>query len=124
MFHFSWAAIEATGSALAAIYPIFIGIRHFLGSFRKKREARRDAILKQAGDEMNKIKKDLESKIQVLRDELDTQKDKVSTELSHMKELYGTEIRVLGEKIEALRQDISQQHQSLVNLLTKLVDSK
>ena len=120
----SWAAIEATGTAVAAAWPIWAGIKHFLGSFRRKREARRDAILKQANDEMDKIKKDLEDKIQVLRDDLDTQKDKVSTELGHMKELYGTEIRVLGEKIEALRQDISQQHQSLVNLLTKLVDSR
>ena len=124
MFHLTWAAIEAIGTALAAIYPIFIGFRHFLGSFRKKREAHRDSILKQAGDEMNRIKEDLEGKIQVLRDELDTQKDKVSTELSHMKEIYGAEIKALGEKIENLRQDISQQHQSLVNLLTKLVDSR
>jgi len=124
MIHFSWAAIEATGSALAAIYPVFIGIRHFLGSFRKKREAHREAILKQARDEMGKIKRDLEDKIQVLRDDLDTQKDKVSTELSHMKEIYGAEIRVLGEKIENLREDIQVQHQSLVALLTKLVDVK
>ena len=124
MISFSWAGIEATAAAITAIYPFYIGAKHTLAHFRKKRDDRHKAILKQATEEVAKVKAELEEKLKSLRDDLDAQKERVSVELEHIREIYNSEIRVLGEKIETLRQDIQIGHQSLVALLTKLVNSK
>ena len=75
-------------------------------------------------DDLGEIIRAVKGAILDLKLELDTQKENVSRDLGHLREVYNAEIKVLGEKIENLRQDISQQHQALVGLLTKLVDSK
>ena len=72
--------------------------------------------------EMAKIEEELSEKIKKLDIELRNQKDNIARDLSHLKEIYGAEIKTLASKIEDLREDLSQQHQSLVALLTKLVD--
>ena len=113
--------IAATGAiaALGTVWAIIQGISHGL---KRKKEIYRQAIIDEAKAEMELVRLLLEEKIRKLEVELETQKEAVRKDLSHMSALYDAETKVLGEKIEALRQDLLQQHQSLVGLLTKLVN--
>ena len=113
--------IAATGAiaALGTVWAIIQGISHGL---KRRKATYRQAIIDEAKAEMELVKLLLEEKICKLEVELETQKEAVRKDLSHMSALYDAETKVLGEKIEALRQDLLQQHQSLVGLLTKLVN--
>jgi len=115
---------EAVGGVATAVGSIYAGAKTIIASSRRKKEAHKQEILKQAAEEMYKIKAELESKIKDLQVELEATKENISRDMSHMREVYNAEIRVLGGKIDDLRNDLSDQHQSMVNLLTKLVNSR
>ena len=117
-------ALEFAGSAITAFGGIWMGGKHLLKRSNEKREQYRQDILEKAKEEITRAKESLEVKINKLEEELKTQKDSVARDMSHMKDTYNTEIRVLGQRIEELRQDLSAQHSSLVALLTKLVNTK
>lgn len=119
-----WTALEATGTAIATFLGAAKAISHMAHKSKAKRESYSQEILDQAKTEMEKIEQDLEVKIKRLEIELEAQKLSVSKEFSYFKQAHNTEIKALAEKIESLRQDISQQHQALVGLLTKLVNTK
>lgn len=114
---FSAALVTATGG----IYGV---LHHFSQRAKRKKIAYRQEILDQAQLEMSRIESSLELKIRNLEVVFEAQKLSVSKDFSHFKETYHAEVKSLGEKIEALREDLSQQHQALVGLLTKLVDTK
>lgn len=106
-------------TTLGAIYTFY---RHIRNGIQVKKEQERRDILKIAKDEMEKIESELLEKIKKLEIELEAQKLNVSRDLEHLREIYNAEIRALGEKIEDLRKDLSDQHSAMVNLLTKLVN--
>lgn len=112
------------GGVLTGIGAVYTCFRKIFSHFREQREARTAEILRIARHEAELVRQKLEAKIQVVELELQTQKESVSKDLSHLKETYNAEIRALAEKIETLRSDLSIQHQSLVALLTRLVDNK
>lgn len=115
-------ALEGAGGAVTAVGGVYAFIRHISHKRKRAEEKYKEDILDQARSEMKKIEESLEIKIKILEIELESQKLNVSKDFSHFKETHNAEVRVLGEKIENLRQDISQQHQALVGLLTKLVN--
>lgn len=109
--------------AVSAFGGIWAAYRHVVTSNKKKRKAEKDAILEQARSEMAKIEATLNEKIEDLETELQNQKESLSKDLSHLKEVYNAEIRVLADKIDDLRKDLSEQHSSMVALLTKLINN-
>jgi hypothetical protein len=113
----SAATITAVGGLYTAFNRISFNIRH-------KKEVYRQAIIDQARSEMAKVKQDLEKKIDLLESEVHSQGDNIAKDMDHMRDIYNNEIRVLGSKIEELRQDLQAQHATTITLLTKLVDSK
>ena len=117
-------ACEGLAGAITAIGGIYSGTRHILASSRRKKEEYRQSILNQASQEMAKIKSELEEKIKDLEVELAVQKENLSRDIGHMREIYNAEIKVLADKIDSLRTDLQDQHSTMVNLLTKLVNSK
>ena len=117
-------ASAAIGGIVTALGALYGATRHAIARSRRKKEEYRQGILKEANDSMTKIKAELEEKIKSVESEIQAQKLNVSIEFSHFKETHNAEIKVLGEKIESLRQDLHDQHQALVSLLTKLVESK
>jgi hypothetical protein len=115
---------EGAGGAITACGGLWAGYRHIRYSMQAKKDKYRQDIIDQAKEEMAKIKVGLENRIKVVEIELQTQKESVSKDLSHLKDSYTSEVKILGQRIEELRQDLVSQHSSLVALLTKLVDSK
>lgn len=111
-----------SAAAVTAIGGIYTSIHHIRGRIKKKNNLYRQGILDQAKFEVTKMERYLEEKIRVLEIELEDQRLSLSKDLSHFKETHNSEVKALGEKIENLREDLSQQHQALVGLLTKLVD--
>jgi polyhydroxyalkanoate synthesis regulator phasin len=116
--------LETTGAAITGLAGAYKAVRHISSRMKKSRESYKQDIIGQAKEEMGKIERSLEAKIKILEVELETQKLNVFKDFSHFKETHNSEIKVLGEKIENLREDLAAQHQSLVNLLTRLVDNK
>lgn len=117
-------ALEFATGTITGTIAIVTAIKKLLGRHRKHKEEYRQSILKQAKEEVEKFKTELEEKIKKLENEFELQKASVSKDFDHFRETHNAEIKILGEKIENLRQDISQQHQALVGLLTRLVDSR
>lgn len=112
------------GTGVAAVGGAVLTIQRIFSNIKKKKDAYRKAILIEAKKELENVRDDLEAKIKQLEIELHNQKESVSKDLAHLKENYTTEIKALGEKIENLRQDLTLAHQSLVTLLTQLVNKK
>jgi hypothetical protein len=117
-------AVEAAIASVTACGGLWTGIRHISTRSKRKREELRQEILKEAKQEADKVKSQLEAKISALDNEFKIQKTSVSKDFETFKQIHNSEIKVLGEKIESLRQDIADQHQALVQLLTRLVDSR
>jgi septal ring factor EnvC (AmiA/AmiB activator) len=117
-------AVGICAGAVTAIGGVYTTIRHVIASSKRKKAEHSQAILNEAKTEMAKIEASLNEKIKNLEVELQNQKDNISKDLAHLKEIYGAEIKVLGDKIESLRSDLQDQHSSMVALLTKLVNSK
>lgn len=118
------SALGTAAVAIPVLSGLYAGYRHVRYGIKAKKDAERDAILFQATQEMKKIRKELEEKIQRLEEELQLQKDNISKDLTHMRELYSAEIKTLSGKIDDLRKDLQDQHSNMVALLTKLVDSR
>lgn len=116
--------IGTSAAAITALSILYAGYRQITHSFASKRALERESILKIAKEEMAKIEAELEEKIKRLEIELEAQKMNVSRDLDHLREIYNAEIKALGEKIDDLRSDLSDQHSSMVALLTKLVNSR
>ena len=110
--------------AITAIGGAYHTIQRILANYKRKKEEYRQQILNQAKNEVDKAVNNLEFKIKQVEDELAWQKESVARDLSVMKDAYNADIRVLGQKIEELRQDLITQHSQLVGLLTKLVDTR
>jgi hypothetical protein len=117
-------AIAGITGIVTGLGGIYTGFKHLKASSNRKKEAYKESILCQASQDMEKIRLGLEEKIKIIEIELENQKQNVSKDFEHFKDTHNAEVKVLGEKIESLRQDLSQQHQALVNLLTKLIDSR
>jgi predicted RNase H-like nuclease (RuvC/YqgF family) len=118
------SAAEAIGGAATAIGSTWAAIKHIQYNKKFKKEKERQEILSKASEEMAKIEVKLNVRINQLEIELEAQKLSVSTEFVHVKDTYNSEIRVLGQRIQELRQDLADQHSSMIQLLTRLVGSK
>jgi hypothetical protein len=116
-----YTACEAIGGAATAIGGVYTACHKLMARSKKKKEAYRQALLKEAKEEAEKIKDDLESKINRLKVDFETQKSNISKDLEFFKQTHNSQINVLGEKIETLRSDLASQHSALLTLLTKLV---
>lgn len=112
------AAIATTGGMIYTSY------RHVTLGMAIKREKYRESILDQAKEEVAKVSVLLEDKIKKLEVELETQKQIVTNEFTHVKDTYNAEVRVLGQRIQELREDLAASTKSMLELLVKLVDSK
>ena len=115
-------AAEVISCIVVASGGIYSVGHHFISKAKKKKEKYRQDILDQAKEEMSKIEAELNEKIKDLALELSIHKENIVKDMDHYKEIYNAEIKVLGSKIDDLRQDLSEQHANMVNLLTKLVN--
>ena len=117
-------ALEAGAGAITAIGGIYTFIRRWIHHSQEKRDKYRQDILHHARAEAEKVREELDEKIQKLEAEIEAQKQDIYKDIGYLKETHSAEIRNLTEKIDNLREDLKVQHVSILNLLTKLVDTK
>ena len=107
---------------ITACGGIYSGFRRLSMNLKIKKEREHQAILDKAAEEMDRIKSNLEEKIQALEIDLATQKTSVDKDLQHMRENYMLEMHAVSEKINDLRDQLNQQHAQLVTLLTRMIE--
>lgn len=118
----STAGVIAAGATVCG--SIYASWRHFRFSKQARKDQEKQDLLKEAKDQVSPMIEALETKINKLVVEIENQKEKVDRDFSYMKSTYTNEIKVLGEKIENLREQINTSHAQMVTLLTQLVNSK
>lgn len=120
----TWEMIVAVAGGLGTIGATYLTIKNIIKNKAVEKEAEKAAILQEAKEYTEYIKKDLENKIVNVQINLDTVEQSVAKDLAHLRETYNGEIRNLGTKIEELRSELRNQHGQLVQLLTKMISSK
>lgn len=79
-------------------------------------------IIKEAKENDESLKQKLESKIEAIRAELKNLEFSVNKDIVHIKETQADQLKMLGDRIDVLREELQINHGNLVNLLTKLID--
>jgi septal ring factor EnvC (AmiA/AmiB activator) len=110
--------------SIIAVGALVVTLQKIAKNFKKDQKEHAADILNAAKEADLLIKTQLEDKIKALKVELDNLGQSVEKDLEFTKANHNSEIKNLGEKIEALRQQLHEQHSSLVNLLSKLIDNK
>jgi len=111
-------------SLIAFLAVLVYTLQKIARQARKSHKEDSAAILQLAKDEDSLLKAKLEARIERLDAQLQTLELSVTKDVSHLKETYSNEIKNLGKKIEDLRDEVRSTHSQLVQLLTKLIDTK
>jgi predicted RNase H-like nuclease (RuvC/YqgF family) len=116
--------LGTSAGAITALGGLYTAFRHVRYGIQAKKDRERQAILDEANEQLVKIEARLELKIRNLQEEIESNKQNIDKDLSHMRQMYDGELKNLGNKIDELRRDLSDQHSSMVALLTRLVDAR
>lgn len=117
-------AVEGVLGAITAVGGIYSACKRISANRKKKQEKYKQNILNEVKEEVKKVKEALEVKINKLEIELESQKDNFSKDLGYLKEAHSSEMKVVAMRIAELKQDLNNRHDILVNLLTRLIDSR
>lgn len=123
--------IGGIGSFFAAIYYA----QNVYKNFKHDQETFSAEIIQEAKEYTKSIEKDIIARREVFLTEIRAQIDEleakvdnqnISTQkdMTHLRETYNGEIRVLGGKIEDLRSELRNQHGQLVGLLSKMLENR
>lgn len=115
----TWLTLIAT--LLTAIAGCYVPVRAVLNRRDKEKKRLAATILQSAKENDTALKLHLENRIHEIEGKLESLRENVDKDLSHLKETYNSEIRFLGQKIEELRKEVHDQHGQLVQLLTKMI---
>jgi sensor domain CHASE-containing protein len=107
---------------LSTLGGIIVAAQSIGKSLKKARDEQAAFILQEAKEAISLVRAELETSIKQNAWELENLKNDIDKDLGHLKESYRAEIKNLGDKIEELRTQVTQQHGSIVNLLSKLID--
>jgi hypothetical protein len=116
-----WEAITAIATVVTAIGGAIVASKK---SSKKDKKAESNRILEEAKEELTTVRKDLEMKIKLVEIDLKNLKHDIAKDIEFIKETQASEIKVLGEKIQNLRDELRAQHADLVGLLSKLIENK
>ena len=108
--------------AVTTIGGAIITIRKIARDAEKSKKEHKADIMQSTKEEIAMVRAELESEIKAVQVDLDNLKSSVSKDLQFIKESHSSEIKHLGEKIEALREQLNSQHTQLIDFLTKLID--
>ncbi len=111
-------------ATIIALSGLLLTWQKIVKNAKKDREEQEAKILQTAKEEDALLKSKVDARIERLEDHLKTLEANVNKDILHLKETYAAEIKVLGEKIEALREELRGQHSQMVTLLSKLIESK
>lgn len=110
-----------TAGVLITLGSLYLTVRKIQKDGEKSKKEQAAEILQSAKEELALKEKDMNAKIEAAETRIDNLEKSVEKDLKHLKETYTGEIHNLASKIEDLRQQLTDQHASLLNLLTKLI---
>lgn len=119
-----YQTIMPLAAAITAVGGAWLTVRKIAKDAAKSKKELADEILQQAKEEDAQLKSSMEARVAALETALGTLEVSVNKDIEHLKETYANEIKNLGEKIEALRDQLNSQHSQLVNLLTEMIKKK
>ena len=93
-------------------------------TLKKDREEQEAKILQQAKEEDSTLRASLQSQIDAKDVEIKNLKESFAKDIEHLRETHSSQIANLGEKIEQLRDELRDRHGQMVELLSKLIDSR
>jgi septal ring factor EnvC (AmiA/AmiB activator) len=117
----SLQTIEEVLGIIVALGTCWAFVRKILKDLKKSRKEEAEGIIKQAREEDSFMRIKLEARLETLKTELRNLEFNVNKDFQHVKESHSNEIKALGEKIEAIREQLNSQHSQLLEFLTKLV---
>lgn len=109
---------------LASLVGIWLTMQKILKNIRREREEYSAKILQSAKEADSAVRSILESKIEKIHAELKNLELNINKDLNHIKESHSTELKNLGDKIEALRDELRQQSAGTLELLTRIIDKE
>lgn len=109
-------------AAVVTLSGLVLTWQKIVKNAKKSREEDSAKILQAAKEADSELKNKLEARIEKIDLKLEQLKLNVDKDIGHLKETYSAEIKVLGEKIEILRDELRGTHGQLVNLLTTLIE--
>lgn len=121
-----WIDFQYYGALGVAIgvATLIVTVQKVFKNLRKEREEYAAKLMQSAKEDDALLKAKLEARIEKIDAQVKTLELSVSKDMAHLKETYSSEIKNLGEKIEALRDELRSQHSGLIELLTKIVGKK
>lgn len=116
--------VITVAGAISSLGGAWMIIRKIQRDAKKERQVEAASILQAAKQHTNDLEERMNSQLELAKKDLENFKENVDKDLQHLRETYNGEIRNLGQKIEELRSEIRNQHSQMVNLLTKMIDSR
>jgi hypothetical protein len=117
-----YSNLIAISTAITTVGGAWLVVRKIAKDAHRVRKEHDSEILAEAKEADVLLKSKLEARIEVVRAELKNLEFNMNKDLEHVKENQKSEIKVLGEKIELLREQLNSQHSQLIVFLTKLID--
>lgn len=117
-------AITSIGGTLTVFTGLIISWQKIARTSKRSKELQAAKILQEAKEADVLLKTQLEARIEKLESKVENLEENINKDMAHLKETYTAEIKVLGEKIEQLRDELRNQHSQMVTLLSKLIESK
>jgi hypothetical protein len=108
--------------AFIAIGTAWITIKKIMNYNKSDKKAQSNEILRQAREEMDLKSKEMELRVQAVEDRMANLEKNVEKDIDYIKQAYTNEIKMLGEKIENLRDELRGNHANLLGLITKLIE--
>lgn len=127
------SSIVAVAGAISILSGSYLRLKRIHRERSEQKQLEKALIIQEAKEISNKHRLALETKLEHLESELNAKIEHLShkinnidesftKDLEHVKEAYNSEIRFLGSKIEELKDEMRQQMNQVVVLVSKLID--
>ena len=110
------------GVVITTLGGAWLTVRKVVRDAEKQKKHYAAEILQSAKEADQALKVRLENKVHELETQLKSLRENVDKDITHLREYHSSELKFLGQKIEALREEVHSQHSQLVQLLTRMID--
>lgn len=118
------STLLSVAAMITAFGTAWLTIRKIAKDMEKQKKVQAAAILQSAKEADAALVLKLETRIHDLETNVRVMKDTHNADIEHLKETYSSEFKNLGTKIEELRDELRQQSQNILGLLSKMIDRK
>ena len=118
------SALLSLAAIVTALGTAWLTIRKVVKDAEKQKKVQAASILQSAKEADSVLKAEINNKIHDLETKLKVLKEVNEKDLAHLRETHNSELKNLGEKIEALRDELRQQSKSILELLTKMIEKR